>query len=102
MPAKLGSPAAPTNPTSSSSPLTDSGPAPFVKVKTFEEAEQVLLAHGMNWQDLQMIDGKQWKYACTVPNKSNPNVMRNYEATDVYGLLAMQKVIDQIVRDQGR
>ncbi len=63
---------------------------------------QILFAHGMNWNDLQMVDGKQWHFACTIPNKSNPSLNRNYEATDKYGLLAMQNVIDQVVKDQGR
>jgi hypothetical protein len=102
MPAKLGSPAAPTNSTASSSPLTTAGPAPVVKAKDFEDAQRILFAHGMNWQKLQMVDGKRWEFSCTIPNKANPNVMRNYEATDRFGLLAMQQVIDQIVRDQGR
>jgi hypothetical protein len=102
MPAQLGSPLGPTNATASSSPLTSTGPAPALKIKKFEDAEQVLLNHGVNWQKLQMIDGKHWEFACTIPNKANPNVMRNYEATDLYGLTAMQKVIDQIVRDQGQ
>ena len=102
MPAQLGNPAAPANSTASSSPLTGSGPAPTLKIKKFEDAEQVLLAHGVNWQKLQMIDSRHWEFACTIPNKANPNVMRNYEATDLYGLTAVQKVVDQIVRDQGQ
>jgi hypothetical protein len=101
-PAKLGNPSSPLSQAASSSLPASSGPAPIVRVKTFEEAQQVLLAHGMNWQKLQMIDGKQWEFCCTIPNKTNPNTMRNYEATDRYGLLAIQQVIDQIVRDQGR
>lgn len=102
VPAKLGSPMPPSNSTASSSPVPNAGPAPSLRPKNFEDSEKILIAHGVNWQKLQMIDANSWEFSCTVPNKSKPNVMRTYEATDRYGLLAVQKVIDQIVRDQGQ
>lgn len=73
-----------------------------VRVRTFEEAQQFLMAHGVKWQDLQTTGDGQWKFACSIPNKGSSTSVRTYEETDRYGLIAMQKVIDKIVRDQSK
>lgn len=90
-----GAPAAPPTP-----PPTGTGAA--VRVRSFEEAQQFLTAHGVKWQDLQTTGEGEWKYSCSIPNKANPSTMRTYEGRDRYGLTAIQQVIDQIVRDQIR
>jgi hypothetical protein len=72
------------------------------RVRSFEEAQQFLAAHGVKWQDLQTTGEGEWKFSCSIPNKNNPNSVRTYEARDRYGLNAIQKVIDQISRDQQR
>jgi hypothetical protein len=76
------------------------GAAGGPRVRTFEEAQQFLVARGVRWQDLQTTGEGEWKYSCSVPSKANANSVRTYEARDRYGLLAMQKVIDQILREQ--
>lgn len=70
------------------------------RIRSFEEAQQYLVAHGVKWQDLQTTGEGEWKFSCTIPNKKQPNTFRTYEARDRYGLSAIQKVIDQISRDQ--
>ncbi|MCX7699475.1 MAG: hypothetical protein N2039_01225 [Gemmataceae bacterium] len=70
------------------------------RIRTFEEAQQFLAARGVKWQDLQTTGEGEWKFSCSIPNKNNPNSVRTYEARDRYGLHAIQKVIDQISRDQ--
>lgn len=70
------------------------------RIRTFEEAQQFLAARGVKWQDLQTTGEGEWKFSCSIPNKTNPNSVRTYEARDRYGLNAIQKVIDQISRDQ--
>jgi hypothetical protein len=72
------------------------------RVRTFEEAQQFLMARGVKWQQLQTSGEGEWRFSCTLPTKPGSSTMRTYEQTDRYGLIAMQKVIDQIVRDQGR
>jgi hypothetical protein len=69
------------------------------RVRTFEEAQQFLAARGVKWQELKNTGESEWAFACSIPNK-NSNSVRTYEARDRYGLLAMQKVIDQILREQ--
>ena len=103
--AQLGSPklGGPTD--SYSAPTGAASRSPTIRMRTFEEAQQFLLARGVKWQRLQMQSSAtgpgEWSFSCTIPNRSNPNNMKTYEATDRYGLLAMQKVIDEIMRDQG-
>lgn len=70
------------------------------RVRNFEEAQQVLRTYGVKWQDLQNVGDTGWKFTCSIPSKTNPNAVRNYEAQDYFGLTAMQKVIDQIQREQ--
>lgn len=91
--AKLGA-APPSN--GGAAPVTAGG----VRVRTFEEAQQFLKARGVRWQELQTTGENEWKFSCSIPNRNNPSSVRNYEARDGYGLLAMQKVIDQISRDE--
>lgn len=70
------------------------------RIRSFEEAQQFLAARGVKWQDLQTTGEGEWKFACSIPNKNHPHTVRTYEARDRYGLTAIQKVIDQISRDQ--
>lgn len=71
-----------------------------VQVNSFEQAQGLLARYGVRWQRLETTDDNEWKFACSIPNASNPNKARTYEATDRYGLVAMRKVLDQIARDQ--
>lgn len=103
--AQLGSPklAGPTD--RYSAPPPGSSQIPAMRIRSFEEAQQFLVARGVKWQRLQMQSGAtgpgEWSFSCTIPNRNNPNNMKTYEAHDKYGREAIQKVIDEIIRDQG-
>lgn len=102
--AKLGSPGQRGPTDSFTRPVSATGTGgngPIVRARSFEEAQQFLMAHGVKWQRLQTTGEGEWTFGCTIPSKANPGSMKTYEAKDRYGLLAMQKVIDEIVRDQG-
>ena len=64
-------------------------------------AQAILTARGCRWQRLEQREG-EWFFTCSVPSRTSPNSVKTYEATDKFGLLAMQKVIDEINRDQSR
>jgi len=96
---RLQTPVVPRDPrTASTSPAPTGGP---LRIRTFEEAAAFLSARNCRWQRLEQREG-EWFFSCSVPSRTNPNSVKTYEATDKYGLLAMQKVIDEINRDQTR
>src|SRR5262245_41900709 len=72
------------------------------RIRTFEEGQQFLMARGVKWQRLETAGEGEWRFSCSLPNRAGSTSMRTYEATDRYGLIAMQKVIDQVVRDQSK
>jgi hypothetical protein len=95
-------------PTSSLPPAPSMGTGPTggatgtggaVRLRSFEHAQELLTGRGVRWQRLETVDSGEWRFSCSIPVPSNPNKTRTYEATDRYGLLAMQKVLDQISRD---
>jgi len=93
--AKLGSP------TTGGPTGTRSSPATFMntgRIRSFEEAQQLLVARGVKVQELHQRDG-EWYFTCSVPIPNKPNSTKTYEATDRYGLLAIQKVIDKMKAD---
>ena len=106
--AKLGAAGAgaPTDSFSRASPATTAAigsvtdRSPIVRMRSFEDAQQFLMARGVKWQRLQTTGEGEWAFACTISNKIGAGSMKTYEAKDKYGLLAIQKVIDEIVRDQ--
>jgi hypothetical protein len=59
------------------------------------------MARGVRWQRLDQKDG-EWTFECTIPTGAGATSMRTYEARDKYGLVAIQKVIDNIAQDQRR
>jgi hypothetical protein len=72
------------------------------RIRTFEEGQQFLMARGVKWQRLETAGEGEWRFSCSLPSKPGSTSMRTYEATDRYGLIAMQKAIDQVVRDQNQ
>jgi hypothetical protein len=38
----------------------------------------------------------EWQFSCSIPNRQNPNVNRQYRATAATELAAIQAVLDQI------
>jgi hypothetical protein len=87
-------------PASSAALGSASDRSPIVRMRSFEEAQQFLMARGVKWQRLQTTGEGEWAFACTIPNRIGAGSMKTYEAKDKYGLVAIQKVIDEIVRDQ--
>lgn len=72
------------------------------RIQKFEDGQQFLMARGVKWQRLETAGEGEWRFSCSLPTKPGSTSMRTYEATDRYGLIAMQKVIDQVVRDQNQ
>ena len=50
----------------------------------------------MKAQELRQRDG-EWAFSCSVSLSANR--MKTYEASDRYGLIAIQKVIDKMNQD---
>src|SRR5262249_32115547 len=86
---------------SRSSPGVTTAGGMAMRIRTFEDGQSFLMAHGVRWQQLAQRDGER-EFMCTVPTAPHATTMRPYEARDKYGLVAIQKVIDNISRDQGR
>jgi hypothetical protein len=90
---KLGTPTAGGPTGARSSPTAAGGTG---RIRTFEEAQQILIARGVKAQELRQTDG-EWNFSCSVTLGANR--MKTYEASDRYGLLAIQKVIDKMNQD---
>ena len=93
----------------SGTPAALSGTRTATRFRTFEEGEAFLMRLTENRcksQRLLQHEDEQnqgvWTFECSVQSKTNPSNVKTYTATDKFGLYAMQKVIDDIVRDQGR
>lgn len=82
-------------------PRQDAPPIPTgPRAASFEQAEDLLRTRGVTWQRLETAaDSGDWKFTCFVPNRTNPNVHRTYEAQARDQLAALQAVIDQIDRE---
>jgi hypothetical protein len=67
-------------------------------VRTFDEAQQFLKQHGVNWQRLDMEDDGRWKYECSIPNPANSRMNRTYQTSRPFPdpLSAIRAVITQI------
>lgn len=77
-------------------------PGPGPRIRSFEDGQQFLMSRGVKWQRLETTGEGIWKFSCSIPTRPGASSMKTYEARDKYGLIAMQNVIDQIVRDQQR
>jgi hypothetical protein len=71
-----------------------------VRIRTFEDGAAFLTARDCRGMQLQLRD-KEWYFECSIPSRRNSNSVKTYTAHDKYGLIAMQMVIDDILRDQG-
>jgi hypothetical protein len=60
-----------------------------------DQAWEQLRARGVNWHQLDR-QGDQWHLRCTIPNPSNPNVSRFFEATAADEATAIWGVIEKI------
>ena len=78
-------------------PVSGSAYTGGAQVMTYQQAQAVLLKRGVTWQRLETWGDKgEWKFSCAVPNPSNPNIRRNYEATARDDLSALRAVINQM------
>jgi hypothetical protein len=66
-------------------------------IRTYEDAQRFLKQHGVNWQRLSGDDG-EWKFACGIPNPSNPHVNKTYQTSKPFPdyLSAIRAVITEI------
>lgn len=70
------------------------------RVLNYEEAQAALASRGVNWQRLETWGDKgEWKFSCSIPNKKNAFISRNYEARSPDYLSAIRAVMDQIDRE---
>lgn len=74
--------------------------APGAHIGSYEQAQAFLASHGVTWQRLETWGDKgEWKFTCSVPNKQNQFISRNYEAKAHDYLAAIQAVIEQMEKD---
>lgn len=66
-------------------------------IRTYEDAQRFLKQHGVTWQRMSG-DGDEWKFACGIPNPSNPHINKTYQTSKPFPdlLSAMRAVIAQI------
>ena len=71
---------------------------PAATVRTFEEAQQFLKLHNVNWQRLDMEDDGRWKFECSAPNPRNASMNTTYRTNRPFPdpLSAIRAVIVQI------
>jgi hypothetical protein len=70
-------------------------------IVSFDQAWGALRARGMTWSVLESGDNaNEWKFACWIPNRQNPDIHRSYEAggNDPLGVLRM--VLAKIDQDR--
>ncbi|MGE3806883.1 MAG: hypothetical protein AB7K24_19625 [Gemmataceae bacterium] len=68
---------------------------------SYEEAQRLLKARGVNWQRLETWGDKgEWKFSCSVPNPQNAFISRNYDAKAMNYLDAMRAVLEQMDRER--
>jgi hypothetical protein len=86
---------------------TDSGPGPGVvltsgsSIFSFDQAWAALRARGMTWSVLESNDSaNEWKFACWIPNRQNPDIHRSYEASGPDPLGVLRAVLAKIDQDR--
>jgi len=88
---------APAAGTMANAATASAGASSSANIRTYEDAQQFLKQHGVTWQRISQDDG-EWKFACGIPNPSNPHVNRTYQTSRPFPdlLSAMRAVIAQI------
>ncbi|MFL5339026.1 MAG: hypothetical protein ACJ8F7_02570 [Gemmataceae bacterium] len=105
---RLGAPVVGTSVRNTGTSATLAASGGPTRIRTFEEAEAFLASDRCKCKAQRLLQHEDeqnqgvWTFECSVPSRTNPSNVKTYTATDRYGLIAMQKVIDQIVQDQGR
>jgi hypothetical protein len=96
-------------------PSTAEGPAPnetrnggaimltgaAANIVSFDQAWAALRARGMTWSVLESSDNpNEWKFACWIPNRQNPDIHRSYEASGNDPLGVLRLVVAKIDQDR--
>jgi hypothetical protein len=92
------------NPEPAAGSMARSAPAhptpPPSSNSSYEQAQDVLRLHGVTWQRLETWGDKgEWKFTCSVPNKQNPAIARNYEARANTPIDAIHAVLDKLDKE---
>jgi hypothetical protein len=95
----LGTPTTGAAVGTNSSPMASNGSG---RIRTFEDAQKVLMARGVRAQELRQRENGEWQFTCSIPIAGAANRMKTYDETDRYGLIAIQKVIDKMNQDGNR
>ena len=74
-------------------------PAPAAGTMTFEQAQQILNQHGVEWQRWEKDRG-QWKFQCSRPIPGRTNINTTYESKASDPLSAVLAAIKKIEEDQ--
>lgn len=75
-------------------------PPPSTNASSYEQAQDVLRLHGVTWQRLETWGDKgEWKFTCSVPNKQNPAIARNYEARANTPIEAIHAVLEKLEKE---
>jgi hypothetical protein len=92
-------PASPSPPRGGGLQQTGASSSSALSITSFEQAQQFLKQQGVTWQRLDQEDGG-WKFACGIPNRSNPAFIRHVETKKSYldPLSAMRAVIEEIAK----
>lgn len=70
------------------------------RIASYEQAQSYLASQGVTWQRLETWGDKgEWKFSCSIPNKQNQYISRNYEAKAPDYLAAIQAVVEQMQKD---
>jgi hypothetical protein len=68
---------------------------------SYNQLKAQLLARGVVWMRLDnSVETGEIKFACSVPNRSNPKIRQTYEVKTRDEITAMQAVLDKIDRDR--
>jgi len=70
-------------------------------IVSFDQAWASLRARGMTWSVLESNDtANEWKFACWIPNRQNPDIHRSYEASGPDPLGVLRAVLAKIDQDR--
>ena len=70
-------------------------------IVSFDQAWAALRARGITWSVLESNDAaNEWKFACWIPNRQNPDVHRSYEASGPDPLGVLRAVLAKIDQDR--
>lgn len=62
---------------------------------TWEQAQEMLRARGVNWQQSEYRDG-QWYFRCSIPNPQNPGLTRYFEANAPDEISAVRAALERM------